>query len=1084
VFSACVQNLLSGRKDLFEVAHGNLPCTQGVFISEMHEDGATFRRRASLALPAEAGAADGSQPQSPPSTLVTSSGKAYAASATVSYVDVEGLGDKGKAYDVHLIAPLLLVSKCLMYNWKGAPNKHVMLESLLTLGEAAQRVHLGDRNQTETESASEGDGGGDGSSSKKTAPIFGHLVIVLRDWATTDNVFELLFHPEPERPGAPDDAVKARNRARALVVDAFESITVKCLPYPGLESGDTSMTQLSQEFVESYLALQGHLVDLTQSPKPVKLFNNRPLDGPAISTLLPLLANKLNQDEDLLPKEVWRLMEEHRLHNLVAGFKAAVKTWVETRTEAELPCTLEVFEALNTELRGVGEDQMKQLVGLNWLSDETEASAREEYGAYMEEQAGAFKRRNEEARAELTAKVTSVVAAAVEALREELKKEVKPTLPVADATALAATLTQRQEAARAKLVASEQELEATAQRVLDLKMTSSFEEAAAPVAAALAKDNEAIIGRAETARLRVAADLTTALQALRRGAEATPTPEATVLAGAKSASESAQAALSDALAFVVHEYSGRASFVTEQQTEAAAASEADLAEVATSWPKQRDAHLAAASASAVAELQTAAAAKIQELPLKSGALEIWCDQGLKKSMAALEEVAKALSVYEEVVVAAPATNAEEGGSNEGAAAGTTAAAELTPFAAARASLSSRVNEELRAIRAKNAELLRAASPPDAAHMGKLVGGDETIQCVMVVPQPNTRFSVAVDALELDRVPSTRAAPLQWPVTSGDVTVECNEADLTNGKAYTFKLRARNANGWGPWSSPSTATPFGKPGAPVLASSSSPEGGVLAGSKCITFTLDSALTINGGSPITGLRVAYQVGNVGAGETLLTPEAATSAPDQPSGTGSAKSPPSPPLSFVLSGLTNGVEYTFELRCENSAGTGPPLGAVRATPAAVPMRPKMARVVPMDGALQVVLAADASTSLVEAGSPPVTTFRVSYRQMLTYQYGKPVVEEFPADAVNAFILRGLTNGTDYSVSVEARNAIGWSPPCGAEVVAPNTKWGTFKKMFAFCSGPAASKNAVVGQPPNGNADDTRNRSATAAVELGDVY
>jgi hypothetical protein len=40
-------NLLSGHKDLFEVAHGNLPCTQGVFISEQFEDGATFRQRAS-----------------------------------------------------------------------------------------------------------------------------------------------------------------------------------------------------------------------------------------------------------------------------------------------------------------------------------------------------------------------------------------------------------------------------------------------------------------------------------------------------------------------------------------------------------------------------------------------------------------------------------------------------------------------------------------------------------------------------------------------------------------------------------------------------------------------------------------------------------------------------------------------------------------------------------------------------------------------------------------------------------------------------------------------------------------------------
>jgi hypothetical protein len=308
-----LMNLLSGHRDLFEVAHGNLPCTQGVFISELFEDGATFRQRAAtMAAGAAAARTDGDDDDedggggSPPPP-VAMTGKSYASSATVSYVDVEGLGDKGKAYDVHLIAPLLLVSKVLMYNWKGAPNKHVMLESLLTLGEAAQRVHVGDSKQVGGGGGDDGGGGSSSSSSSKPKPIFGHLVVMLRDWHSTENVFTLLFDPEPE-PARGDDAVKARNRARELVVNAFESITIKCLPYPGVDPGDSSMGQLSSEFVDEYLQLQEHLVQLTQSPEPTKMFNDRPLDGPTISTLLPLLADKLNSDEDLLPKEVWRLV--------------------------------------------------------------------------------------------------------------------------------------------------------------------------------------------------------------------------------------------------------------------------------------------------------------------------------------------------------------------------------------------------------------------------------------------------------------------------------------------------------------------------------------------------------------------------------------------------------------------------------------------------------------------------------------------------------------------------------------------------------------------------------------------------------
>jgi hypothetical protein len=71
-------NLLSGHKDLFEVAHGNLPCTNGVFISDIFKGGATFRRRAAT-------------------TTTAPGGKEYANDASVAYVDVEGLGDKGKA---------------------------------------------------------------------------------------------------------------------------------------------------------------------------------------------------------------------------------------------------------------------------------------------------------------------------------------------------------------------------------------------------------------------------------------------------------------------------------------------------------------------------------------------------------------------------------------------------------------------------------------------------------------------------------------------------------------------------------------------------------------------------------------------------------------------------------------------------------------------------------------------------------------------------------------------------------------------------------------------------------------------------
>ena len=179
----------------------------------------------------------------------------------MAYVDVEGLGDKGKAYDVHLIAPLLLVSKVLIYNWKGAPNKHVMLDSLHTLGEAAQRVN-NTQSAAAAASAATADGGDGGGGGAGGGPIFGHLVVVLRDWHTTDEVYSLLFEAEAE-PKHGDDAIRARNLARSLVLGAFESISVRCLPFPGLHGGDAALTRLSGGFVRQYQALQAHLVDLS-----------------------------------------------------------------------------------------------------------------------------------------------------------------------------------------------------------------------------------------------------------------------------------------------------------------------------------------------------------------------------------------------------------------------------------------------------------------------------------------------------------------------------------------------------------------------------------------------------------------------------------------------------------------------------------------------------------------------------------------------------------------------------------------------------------------------------------------------------
>ena len=65
----------------------------------------------------------------------------------------------GVEYDVQLLAPLLLVSKVVIFNWKGAPCKEDMLQKLYVMTQAAERI-----NPDESESPD--------------AKIFGHLRVV------------------------------------------------------------------------------------------------------------------------------------------------------------------------------------------------------------------------------------------------------------------------------------------------------------------------------------------------------------------------------------------------------------------------------------------------------------------------------------------------------------------------------------------------------------------------------------------------------------------------------------------------------------------------------------------------------------------------------------------------------------------------------------------------------------------------------------------------------------------------------------------------------------------------------------------
>ncbi len=241
--------------------------------------------------------------------------------------------------------------------------------------------------------------------------------------------------------------------------------------------------------------------------------------------------------------------------------------------------------------------------------------------------------------------------------------------------------------------------------------------------------------------------------------------------------------------------------------------------------------------------------------------------------------------------------------------------------------------------------------------------------------PESTGGAAVTSYEVSLDGGATWGPL---TTSGTATLTATISNLTNGTNYSIKVRAVNAVGAGTASEPVIATPTTTPGAPTGVTA---VGG--AGRATVSFT---APTATGGAAVTSYTVTATPGSRTA--------TCTASP------------------CTITGLTNGVSYTFTVHARNTAGDSAESSSSNAvTPKTTPGAPS-----------DVTTTAAATTVAVTFSSPnnggsPITSYQVSTDGGTTWL---PITVAGTAPELHASI-DGLAAGTTYHLVLRARNAVG---------------------------------------------------------------
>ncbi|NYT12285.1 MAG: choice-of-anchor D domain-containing protein [Methanomassiliicoccales archaeon] len=224
------------------------------------------------------------------------------------------------------------------------------------------------------------------------------------------------------------------------------------------------------------------------------------------------------------------------------------------------------------------------------------------------------------------------------------------------------------------------------------------------------------------------------------------------------------------------------------------------------------------------------------------------------------------------------------------------------------------------------------------------------------------------------------------VTIGDLLFY-NDTAVTNGQIYYYLVSAVNSVGEGPNSSEIFATPSSSATVPTAPQDLEAE----RGNAQVTLSW-SVPASDGGATITNYSI-YR-GDSSGSETLLTQ------------IGTA-------LTYVDTGLTNGLTYYYKVSAVNSVGEGPLSNEAYTTPATTPTVPQNLQTVASNGSIELTWFAP-----TDDGGSEIINYSI-------YRGASSGTETYidQVGAVLSYTDTGLTNGVTYYYQVSAVNAIGES-------------------------------------------------------------